>query len=106
MSIHGFWLSPWQASLGEERRQEMLGEVMGLLADGTLTPYSGENNRSAAWLCVTLLIGGRAALHPACMPPSCPPTARAGARYPLEKVGEAVEETTRPQRGGKCFLEG
>lgn len=30
----------------------------------------------------------------------------AGTHYPLEKAGDAIQETAKPKRGGKCFIEG
>lgn len=41
VAIRGFWLMPWTASLAPEERAAVLQEVMGLLASGVITPYSG-----------------------------------------------------------------
>lgn len=40
------------------------------------------------------------------LPPTRHPLPCAGNRYPLEQASEAIQETAKPQRGGKCFLEG
>lgn len=36
-----------------------------------------------------------------CHPPCC-----AGTHFPLYQAAEAIQETAKPKRGGKCFIEG
>ena len=40
--VTGFWLSRYLPSLGDERRRQVLGEVMQLLEDGVIKPKGGE----------------------------------------------------------------
>ena len=40
--VTGFWLSRYLPSLSDERRGQVLGEVMQLLVDGVIRPKGGE----------------------------------------------------------------
>lgn len=42
VKIQGFWLMPWTDSLPTEERACVMAAVMQLLADGVITPYSGQ----------------------------------------------------------------
>ena len=42
VTIKGFWLTPWMESKSLEDQKEVIDEVMSLLADKVITPYSGE----------------------------------------------------------------
>ena len=112
VKIHGFWLNPYLMSQPVEKRQETLREVMRLLEEGVIKPYSGALSCSCAdasaahlWAgtAASRALAGAAATEPAAeQSVSCP----TGNRYPLEEVREAIRETNSPKRGGKCFLEG
>jgi hypothetical protein len=39
--VAGFWLIPYLDSLTPADKKRVLADVMALLADGTITPYSG-----------------------------------------------------------------
>jgi len=42
VTTSGFWLNVWLASIGPERQGEVFGEVLGMLADGSLVPLAGQ----------------------------------------------------------------
>lgn len=110
--MHGFWLNTYLRSVGD-RSQQVLAEVMGLLADGTITPHSGEQAGRFGWkeggLAPPRAGVAACGLSPEHSPDACtrtPAAHPAGQRFPLEQVREAIKETQAPRRGGKCFLEG
>ncbi|PRW59002.1 NAD(P)-binding [Chlorella sorokiniana] len=69
VKLHGFWLAPFLGSLTGDQRRKLLEEIMTLLGDGSISPYTGTH-------------------------------------FPLDKASDAISETAKPRRGGKCFIEG
>lgn len=109
------------AGLPAAERERVMGTVLQLLADGVITPYSGERTTDsvaakcrlrsrlsdASWCCVRrllLLACTESASDPsgpsAC---SCLP---AGERFSLEDVVAAAKASKADARGGKVLLEG
>ncbi|KAL4447410.1 hypothetical protein ABPG75_004629 [Micractinium tetrahymenae] len=68
VKIAGFWLVPYTDSLPAEEREKMMQDVMQLLKDGVITPYSGrrfplEQVKEAIAVATSAARGGKALLE-------------------------------------------
>lgn len=43
VNISGFWLNVWLGTLTPEKRTQVFGEIIAMLSDGSMIPFSGEN---------------------------------------------------------------